>query len=181
MEIKFIKTIKKILNILGWMIILLLVGVCILFSVARVSEKHISVFGYSLFIIQSESMEPELHKNDLVIVRSGIEIKEGDIITFYNDGSFPDKYKVVTHRVYKIVLQEGTYFYYTMGDNNEGSADAGERTIDEICGICVSKVRNLGLLFNYLQSPIGLITVGIVFLLYTLKDLIFTKLFMREK
>jgi signal peptidase len=72
------------------------------------------LFGYKPFVIGSESMEPEIRKNGIVVIKkAGMdEVKEGDNIAFYADamGGAP-----VFHRVIE-VTPEG---FVTKGDANK--------------------------------------------------------------
>lgn len=70
-----------------------------------------TIFGFKSFIITSNSMQPYLSEDDVIIVKKTKNIKPGDVITFSMDNSdIP-----TTHRVEKI-NEEGKYV--TKGDKN---------------------------------------------------------------
>lgn len=68
----------------------------------------LSLFGLSVYRVVSGSMEPNIRVNDLVIVNSHSNIKENDIVTYENNGSY------ITHRIVKIDKEK----IITKGDAN---------------------------------------------------------------
>ena len=86
------------------------------FIVTGVATGIPSVFGYRLFFIMSESMEPTIHTHQFVIGKAVYhgEPQIGDVVA-YEKGDFPLK-KVVIHRIIG-VTEEGLYLL--KGDNNE--------------------------------------------------------------
>ena len=63
-------------------------------------EKIPSIFGYKPFIVLSGSMEAEIYKGDLAIVKNvdATTLKKNDIIAFRDEEGY-----VVTHRIVKVV------------------------------------------------------------------------------
>lgn len=71
-----------------------------------------SVFGYSMLIVVSDSMEDTIKVNDFIIIKNKKEYKVGDIVTFY--GSINNVQARITHRI--IVVNEEEGYYITQGD-----------------------------------------------------------------
>ena len=65
--------------------------------------------GYSVLIVNSGSMEPQLKIGDIILIKECKEYESGDIITYNVNNSY-----LVTHR---IVEKEGNYVI-TKGDSN---------------------------------------------------------------
>lgn len=66
-------------------------------------------FGFSILLIASGSMEPEIKRGDIVIIKKSKKYEIGDIVTY----SANDKY-LITHR---IIAKDGDAII-TKGDNN---------------------------------------------------------------
>lgn len=97
-----------------------------------------NVGGYSLFSVQSESMEPVFYTGDLLVVKpyDGSELEVGDIISFrtIEDG----QYIVNTHRIAEVHDVLGTTTYSTKGDNTPGY-DKTDVVASEIVGVYAYK------------------------------------------
>jgi len=86
--------------------------------------KYIIIIIIGIFITQhmnvvtSYSMEPIIHKGDIIFVDSNVNnIQVGDIIVYY--GTWPGKPLNIVHRVIqKEQNPNGTISYITKGDNN---------------------------------------------------------------
>ena len=78
------KVIKKIFDILKIIILVLLILFAIFTVYQKVFPNNPSVFGFRTYSIITKSMEPVLHKGDVILVqeRSTDSYKVGDIITF---------------------------------------------------------------------------------------------------
>ena len=97
-------------------------------------------------------MEPTININDAVIVKKADNYKKGDIVAFTHGGA------VTVHRIIE-ENEDGTY--QTQGDNNN-TPDKKEVTKDEIKGVYVSKISNVGQPITYLQNHIYILIVVIV-------------------
>ncbi len=116
-----------------------------------------TVFGFGSAVVVSDSMETELSKGDVIIVRRADEYVVGDILTFEDMGGY------TTHRL--IEIREDSYV--TKGDNND-AADlpvAAERVVGKVRFV----IPSVGKALDFISSPVGLllmfaICVGIIFL-----------------
>lgn len=86
---------------------------------AAIKEEWSSVFSYRAFYILSESMEPVLHKHQIVFgkLARGWKSGRGQIYAYQR----PWGREVVIHRLVEIT-EEGTYLF--QGDNNDVSDEA---------------------------------------------------------
>ena len=164
-KIKNKRMTKKIFKyiILNILIILFIVNLILSF------EENTHIFGIYMFNIISESMEPTLEKNDLVVVQKcePSELKIGDIITFKQDD------RTVSHRISVITKENGVIKFRTKGDNNE-ILDPDEVYTEQVYGKVLFRIKKIGKAVSYLQNMRGFINIGlfviIVFILVTLKD-----------
>lgn len=154
MKVKM-KCIKKVITTLGLIlfIIIMTLGITIVYKSYSEPNKIPSVFGWKPFIVLSGSMEDTIIPGDLILTKEidALELKEGDIISFRTNKS-----TVITHRITKIVEDEGERKYYTKGDNNN-SNDRDYVCNNQIEGIYKYRIPELGKIAINLQKPIGIV------------------------
>lgn len=97
-------------------------------------------------------MESEIYAGDIAVVKEidTDKLHEGDVIAFNIDGT------VVTHRIQKIINENGSVKYITKGDNNNVE-DSRYVLPQQVEGIYKFKIRRLGNLAMFLQEPAGMI------------------------
>ncbi len=98
--------------------------------------------------VVSESMEPTLHRGDLIIARGG-EVEENDIIIYSGPKNYP-----IIHRVVEVKEEGGVTGYVTRGDNNP-SHDPWLVTPESVHGEVVICVPLLGYPRVLLHSLVG--------------------------
>lgn len=149
-------------KILSWIFISILVFIVIIIGIVFIQtklkpDKVPSIFGYKPFIVLSGSMETEIYKGDLVVVKNvdENELKKDDIIAFRDKEDY-----VVTHRIVE-VINDGEVKFVTKGDNNNIS-DVGYVTLDNIEGVYVFKLSGVGNILLILQKPITLMFIIVI-------------------
>ena len=161
-KIKNKKVTKKIFKyiILISLIILFIINLILSF------EENTHICGIYMFNIISESMEPTLEIDDVVIVKkcSTKDLKVGDIITFNHEG------RTISHRILKITNEEEIKIT-TKGDNND-VPDKDEVTASEIYGKVLFRIRKIGKIVHYIQNVRGFINIAIfILIVYVLVSL----------
>lgn len=169
------KVLSKIINVICTIIIIaaiLILG----FVILSKGDKQPSIFGFSMFRVLTESMEPAVPVNSLVIVREKdpTEIKEGDIITFWSqDPSLSGQ--TVTHRVKSIDTTAGYPIFTTRGDNNVAD-DRNPVPARDLIGKVVFVSGIIGIVLSLISNPMVFALVIFVPLVLifavNLKDLI---------
>ena len=156
---------KVVLKVLGYTIVTIFALLALIFIwifiQSRVNpDKVPSLFGYKFFIVLSGSMEPEIYKGDLVIVKNtdSNTLKENDIIAFRDKDGY-----VVTHRIVEINYDDGKKFI-TKGDNNNVN-DADSVALESVEGIYTSKIGGLGNVLVVMQEPVTIVVVISVIIL----------------
>ncbi len=148
------KKVKKIVTILVLIILLpiLFVSTVILVDSYTHKDKIPSFFGWKPFIVLSGSMETEIYPGDIVVVKNvnTDTLKVNDIIAYKNDNV------VITHRIVSINYEEGETRYITKGDNNNVK-DVHYVLPNQVEGIYKFRIKKLGNLAMFLQTPIGMI------------------------
>ncbi len=123
-------------------------------------DRLATVFGTAPVVVLSGSMEPVFKVNDLIFIED-VDVnalQEKDIICFYDEGSF------VTHRISRIVIEEGEKRFYTMGDFN-GAEDKDYVVASQIQGKYTGRIPKLGGVILFIQDPYGLVLTLILLLL----------------
>ncbi len=136
--------------------LLLASNVYLLVASAINENETPTVFGYSMGIIMSGSMEPELRVDDLVVSRATEGYGVGDVITFRSGRT------LTTHR---IVGEDGEGFI-TRGDANN-TEDRERVRLDAIVGEVVCVLPGVGRFISMLRTPLGmtlLVLVGLFML-----------------
>ena len=164
-KIKNKRMTKKIFKyiILNILIVLFIINLILSF------EENTHILGIYMFNIISESMEPTLEVNDVVVVKKCApdEFKEKDIITFQQEE------RIISHRILDITEEEGTIKFKTKGDNNE-IPDPDKVEVGQVYGKVLFKINKIGKVISYIQNVRGVINIVIfaviVFILVSLRD-----------
>lgn len=155
------KIVKKILSAIPIIIFLLSLFIIVTVSISIKNRKVPSIAGYSYMTVLTQSMEPEIMKNDFIVVKNTKDVVIGDVISFYYDINNDGLMEVNTHKIIDIVDD----VYITHGVNNdEGNNE--EVNLDDIVGKVVYKSNFLGKIFSlsFINNK-NLIFLGIVIFL----------------
>lgn len=151
------KIIKKVMEIIA---IILIYNIILIAISSENKISLINIFGYKSFIIKTNSMEPTIDINDVIITKKvqEEEIKVQDIITFIKDN------EVITHRITKIENEESIKKYTTKGDNNNVE-DSFKITYDNIEGKHILTIPNLGVIVKVLENQIIFLIILLIILI----------------
>lgn len=164
-KIKNKRMTKKIFKyiILNILIILFIINLILSF------EENTHIFGIYIFNIVSESMEPTLGVNDVVIVQKcePSKLQKGDIITFRHEE------RVISHRILDITEEKENIEFETKGDNNE-IPDSDKVEAGQVYGKVIFRIQKIGKAVSYIQNARGFINIAIfvviVYILVSLRD-----------
>ena len=160
------KILKRIISII--LIIIAIINIITLYYQFK-GEESPNVFGIYFFNIVSNSMEPEIKINDVLIVKKcePKDFMKGDIITFHKDN------KTISHRIIKIIELSNDREFITQGDNNEIPDDGVVKT-NQVYGKTIGKIPKIGNFVEYIQEKDGFIRIAIlaviIFLLINMND-----------
>ncbi len=163
---QFSKVLKKIITILPYIFFAITLLLIIQIVIALSNKTTPSVFGYSVFSVESPSMEPQYMTGDLVFVKlvGADEINLQDVITFHRS----DKPEIIiTHRVVSITEIDGKRFFTTLGDNNHGIINDWETNFSEelLIGKVTGKSVFLGNVYNgIVAGGINIVYGGAIFI-----------------
>ena len=157
--------IKKIVNILLDVLVFLFSIILLITLYGGIQKKilgndYSNFFGYTIFEVQTGSMEPEISVGDWIIVKSENTYELNDVVTY----KLNDDY--ITHRVIEMYKDN----YVTMGDANNTKDSAINK--EQIVGKVVNVLGRVGLIKKILFNPAVLIALIITILLfdYTFKN-----------
>lgn len=149
------KFVIRMLNGLGIMIVLVVMIIMIPLTVPK-------LFGYEIYGILSNSMEPEIMTGSIVYVEqvNADEIQVNDVITYKMNS---DSNILATHRV--VSIEDDTFI--TKGDHNK-SVDAQPVGFNRLLGRVVLSIPFFGSLSLFTQSSVGLacIIIGFSFAIF---------------
>lgn len=163
-KIKFIENAKikkillKILNV--FIVVCIFYNLVYLINTTITKNEYICIFGTSFFNERLTSMEPELRKNDFIIVKEVAEenLKSGDIIAYRVNGHI---------RINKIFYKEndnGKISYVTKSNQNY-YPDIEKIKEEQIVGKMVTRVPILGFFTNLLERRVSSFVVMLILVL----------------
>lgn len=150
------KIIKTIFSLLKTIVTLIVIGFVAIVLIQRFSNNNLSVAGYRMFTVVTESMVPEYEVGDVLLVKE-IEpnkITIGDDVTYMGKiGSYANK--IVTHRVVNIDKTEKENIkFITRGIAND--VDDPEIEQSQIFGTVVTKLKIVTWLNGIVNNMYGM-------------------------
>ena len=151
---------NKVAKVFVNLIVVILIAVILILSIYAVQvsfmkKEFANLFGFSIFQVETGSMEPIIASGDIIIVKLKKEVEQNDIITYRAaDG------RLITHRVIK--KEENQLI--TKGDYNN-SEDA-PISYDQVLGEVVFVFRNVEIWKKVITTPVVLISIVITIVLY---------------
>ncbi|MBQ2835281.1 MAG: signal peptidase I [Clostridia bacterium] len=150
-----VKIAKKVIEIIA----IILIYNIILIAISSANQINvINIFGYKSYIIKTNSMEPTIKINDVVITKKveKQDLKIGDVITFLKKG------EVITHRITQI---EDNSKYTTKGDNNN-IEDTFKIDYKDVEGKHVLTIPYLGAIVRALDNKIVFLIITLIILIF---------------
>ncbi|MBE5762191.1 MAG: signal peptidase I [Clostridiales bacterium] len=120
-----------------------------------------TMLGWSWAVIGSGSMEPEIKVYDMVVVHEQDDYEVGDVIAFHS-GDIS-----ITHRIIDI---DGDSFI-TKGDSNQ-MHDRSPVPYLDVIGEVVLVIPKIGLLVEYLKTPVGIACMAIIGIILAIKPFV---------
>jgi len=155
--------VKKALNViktaLVWLVVL--VAVCMMIftviSVTTFNRNDRSIFGYKMYIVNSDSMAAtDFSAGSLIFVKETdpSALKKGDVISFMSQDteSFGE---TITHKIRTLTTDaEGNPGFVTYGTTT-GADDETVVTYPYVLGKYQGHLAGVGTFFNFLKTPTG--------------------------
>lgn len=148
-------------NIISRLLTVLIIIICLIIGVQKVTNNKESFFGYRIFRVQTGSMIPKYQIGDVILVKEkdANNIKVGDDVTYLGEAASV-KGLLITHRVIDIEEKDGKRIFHTKGiaNNLEDPAITG----NQINGVVQTKLYVLTLICNLLVNKYIFYFCGIV-------------------
>ncbi len=132
--------------VISCLLLLLLINSYLIVMRFAFADTLPKVFGYSHAIVVSGSMDPVLEVGDVVVFKEKDNYEINDIVIFNYDNTY------ITHRI----VGFDSNGFITKGDANNVVDDTVLSQVD-IEGAYVLRIQNIGSIFTFLGSPIGII------------------------
>lgn len=162
---------KIIFNIFRGLIITYLIVLAFLFVILYVKknsyhEDYLDVNGYSYYKIDNATLEPDIRKNNIVILKNSEDIEVGDYVTFLEG----DEKKVVLR---KVVERNEYRLVVNVTNNYENKDYKTEINIDDVKAKMIYNNNTFSSIMNILLNPVILV---ILFFLGTIfPEFVFNK------
>lgn len=117
---KKINIISFIFQSIETILTLLVVIICLLIVTQRVTNNDKGLLGFRIFKIETGSMEPKYHINDVILVKEidVNKIEVGDALV-YKGNAGQMKGRIITHEVIEVLEEDGKKAFYTKGISND--------------------------------------------------------------
>lgn len=175
------------INVLFFAVCLTLIAGAIAVTVSSRPDK--SFFGYRIYSVVSESMEPTVqedftlpkggfYKGDAIIVKLALpeKVKPGDILTMWTTDDPQEDDIPLTHRCMEVLAGyqgDSQIYFVTKGDHNR-DYDPSPIPGRQLIGIKVLTLPKMGIVFGFAQDnkaltvALSITTLAVFFLLYVL-------------
>ncbi len=164
---KAIEIIKTVLTEVIFAVTLLMMAFTVI-SVTSVDKNNRNIFGYSAFIVKSDSMNAtDFNAGDLVFskVVDPKTLREGDIISFQSTNP-ESRGEIFTHKIRRLTTDEnGNPGFITYGTSTN-TDDESIVTYSFVLGKCIGYVPRLGEFFAFLKTTPGYILCVLLPFLY---------------
>lgn len=148
---KFFSLLSKVISVL------MIVTILIVFLTLILNKT--TNLNFAIFAIESESMEPELQKGDLIIVQRSNFYYPKEIVTYK---PFEEENKSITHRIVSTDKDsQQNNFYRIKGDNNP-TEDPSNVYNNMIIGKVIYKIPQLGYGVLFIRTVPGVISLLII-------------------
>ena len=106
------------------------------------------------YVVLSDSMSPEIHAGDVVVVDDvpTQQIGQGDVITYDRPGGD----QLVTHRVVEVLNEDGDTAFRTKGDANE-EADPQPVPAGNVVGVVQFHIPLIGRVISFASTDAGIV------------------------
>lgn len=151
-----------VLNVFAYAIFALVLVLAVSIIVSG-KKGYSSFFGTAFVAVESDSMDGDekdsfskgtLLKIKILSDEEKKNLKEGDVITFYDYNVIPGRRVLNSHRIVTVSDNFGEVTFITKGDNNE-VADGAFRSLGDVVGKVTGRTKGLGSVVIFLHSSTG--------------------------
>jgi len=159
---------KNIIENIRLVVSMIIIGAILLYigTIVFMPESTIKVFRFQPYIVVTESMEPFINVNDMVIVTTFKidEAEVGDIITFKADIDYNGTEEVVTHYINEIDQSGEETIIRTNRHFEEGETVTPDTWLipaSDVIGTYAFRIPYIGLILGFIKSIYGIVIITI--------------------
>lgn len=150
------KILRSVISVIKFIVSAIIVFIVAIILVQRFSNNDISIAGFRIFTVVTESMVPKYVVGDVLLIKETepTEIQVEDDVTYMGKvGSFADK--IVTHQVIDIEnAEDGTLNFHTKGIANEDEDPIVNES--QIYGVVQTKLQIITKLNGLISNMYGM-------------------------
>lgn len=130
---------------------------------AFLPDMTIKIFQFKPYVVITESMEPVLNVNDMVVVYNvdPDKLEVGDIITFRADIDYNGSKEIVTHYIHSITEDVNGNLEFRTNRYGSTVPDTWKLSEQEIIGVYGFHIGKIGIVLEFLRSPFGIAALGV--------------------
>lgn len=136
-------------------------------------DVHIEIFPYRFYNVLTNSMEPKIGTNSLVLVKTydeRVKIEKDDIIIFFAN-RFGEK-MIIMHRFSHTEMNEGGETVYKTHPEKSETLDIYDTKKEDILGVYLWHIPYAGKFILFLKSAFGLLWICQIMVIFLIKELI---------
>lgn len=152
-----IKVISKILKVASYCLLGLIVCLSLFVLTLRFLGESPSIFGYSLYYVLTESMEPEIMAGEIILGKTTDpeDLQVGDIITYTGEtGDLKDK--IITHKI--VQIDDGSFTTQGVANDTPDPPISSSQILSRY----VTTIPFAGKLFSIINSKCGFIFLIVI-------------------
>ena len=164
------KTFKFVISVIKFILTALIIVIIGVILIQRFSNNNMSLAGYRIFTVVTESMIPKYKVGDVILVKEEekTNIQVGDDVTYMGKvGSYADK--TITHQVIGIEMgKDGLLKFHTKGIANEDEDPLVSE--EQIYGVVQAKLQVVTFLNGIINNMYGmyfLIIIPLAIIMFT--------------
>ena len=164
------KTFKFVISVIKFILTALIIVIIGVILIQRFSNNNMSLAGYRIFTVVTESMVPKYEVGDVILIKEEekTNIQVGDDVTYMGKiGSYADK--IITHQVIGIEMgNDGLLKFHTKGIANEDEDPLVSE--EQIYGVVQAKLQVVTFLNRIINNMYGmyfLIIIPLAIIMFT--------------
>lgn len=164
------KILRSIISLIKFVVTVIVIVIVAIILVQRFSNNNMSIAGYRIFTVVTESMVPKYLVGDVLLVKETDATKinlEDDVTYMGKVGSFANK--IVTHQVIGIEnAEDGTLNFHTKGiANEEEDPIVNESQIFGVVQAKLTLITKLNGLINNMYGMYFLIIIPLAVIMFS--------------
>ena len=164
------KILRSIISLIKFIVTVIVIVIVAIILVQRFSNNNMSIAGYRIFTVVTESMVPKYLVGDVLLVKETDATKinlEDDVTYMGKVGSFANK--IVTHQVIGIEnAEDGTLNFHTKGiANEEEDPIVNESQIFGVVQAKLAIITKLNGLINNMYGMYFLIIIPLAVIMFS--------------